>query len=93
MSLNKKYNTRSSRMRNIELPASNMSVSVVSVVSLSNKKERCKLLVNNICKGTQLAQLESYISLGVDCFKCKEDQCMGKPNPTSCKSYFFNHFL
>lgn len=43
MSSNKKYNTRSSRMRDIELLASNMSV-----VSLSNKKERCKLLVNDI---------------------------------------------
>jgi hypothetical protein len=78
MSSNKKYNTRSSRMRNIELPASNMTVSVVSVVSLSNRKERCKLLVNNICKDELL---ETYSRFNIDCFKRLEDRCMGKPDP------------
>ncbi len=73
MSSNKKYNTRSSRMRDIELPARNMSV---SVVSLFNRTEYCKLVVKQVCKGTQL---EDYIKIGLDCFKRTENQCMGKP--------------
>ncbi len=76
MSSNKKYNTRSSRMRDIEQPLSNMSVSVVSVVSLFNNKESCKSAVIRICKDELL---EKYISINVDCFKRLEDRCMGKP--------------
>lgn len=62
-------------MRDIELPASNMSV---LFASLSNKKESCKSAAIRICKDKLL---EAYNNIGVDCFKRIEDRCMGKPDP------------